>query len=391
MILRNIEDTIRSVIKVGKAGLHEPFFDDKEIIQVTACINSSFVSSVSDSISKFEDMLCEFTGAEYAIALVNGTSALHLALESLGVSPGDEVLVPALTFAASANAICHAGATPHFIESNYKDLGVNVDKLEDYLNKVARVDEKNCWNIHTGKKISAIMPVHIFGHIGEIERLCLLARTFKIKVVEDAAEALGSFREGKHAGTFGECGVISFNGNKIITTGGGGAVLTNDQTIAEYINHLAKTAKIDHPYQYWHDKVGYNCRMPGINASMGVSQLSKLQSFLDAKCRLASAYQAAFINNEFCDFFNGPKESFSNNWLNTILLKGEDITVLNRVLEELNSSGLGCRPLWSLLSDLPHFRNNPQMPLSIAKSITNKVINIPSSAFLAPSHIGPLK
>jgi perosamine synthetase len=382
MVSEQIEIALRSVIGKGNITLHEPSFDDKETASLINCIKEGYVSSVGQSIEEFEGLLSKTTGAKFAVALVNGTSALHLGLLCAGVEKGDEVLVPALTFVGSANAICHAGATPHFIESESYSFGIDVVKLEDYLTRNTVIKNKCCWNIHTNKPIRAIMPVHVFGHIGMIVELCELAKKYYLEVIEDAAEALGSYKGQKHAGTFGKCGILSFNGNKIITTGGGGAVITDNEALAKKVRHLSQNAKVSHSWEYWHDEVGYNARMPALNAALGIAQLHKLSKFLKEKQKLMGAYANAFEHIRVCQFFLPPKDCKSNNWLNAILLHEEYQHLRDKILVDLNKNGLGCRPVWSLLSDLPHFNECPRMHIDTSRSIATRLINIPSSSFL---------
>lgn len=382
MVSEEIKSIIQSVIGTGSVELHEPWLNAKEVESVVDCIGTSYVSTFGKSINYFEELLSEITGVNHVVAVVNGTSALHLGLIGAGVRAGDEVLVPALTFVGSANAICHAGATPHFLDSNINNLGIDVKKLEEYLAQNTKIVEDSCYNLISGRRISAIMPVHIFGHIGHITELCEIAKKYRLNVVEDAAEALGSYKGNKHAGSFGLCGILSFNGNKIITTGGGGAILTNDESVANRLRHLSQNSKIPHDFEYWHDSIGYNYRMPSLNASLGIAQLEKLPQFLLRKKELAKAYKAAFRESKASKFYEGPSDSLSNNWLNTILLNEEFIQFRNVTLSDLKSYGITCRPVWTLLSDLPHFSSCPSMEIKASKKIASRIINIPSSAFL---------
>ena len=373
---------ISAVTGATHASLHEPCLGDAEIAEISRCVVSGFVSSAGPKITEFEAMLCEFTGAKHAVAVVNGTAALQLALVATGVAAHNEVLIPALTFVASGNAVQHANAIPHFVDSDPVHLGIDADKLVAYLGEIAEMRDGRCFNRQTGRPISHIMPVHIFGHIGDLAALDEIARRYGLKIVEDAAEALGSRRDGSHAGLFGACGAISFNGNKIITTGGGGAIITDDAELAQRIRLLATTAKRPHSFEYWHDELGYNYRMPALNAALGIAQMTRLEAMLAAKARLSKAYEAAFKSAESAQFFVSPDESSSNNWLNAISLRDAFCAGQNMVLQKLNEIGYGCRPVWNLLCDMPHFKDCPAMQLDAARDLQTRLINIPSSAGL---------
>ena len=380
-----ISTIIHSVVNTTNASLHEPLLGNEEIAEISRCVISGFVSSAGPQISEFEAMLCDFTGAKHAIAVVNGTAALHLSLLATGVAANDEVLIPALTFVGTGNAVQHAGGIPHFVDSEPNHLGIDVNKLATYLSSIAVIREGQCFNSLTGRRISHIIPVHVFGHIGDLNSLNEVAKRYRITVIEDAAEALGSQREGRHAGLFGACGVISFNGNKIITTGGGGVLITNDKSLAQRLRVLATTAKRPHTYEYWHDELAYNYRMPALNAALGIAQMKRLEAMLLAKARLSKAYENAFMLATSAKFFVGEESTLSNNWLNAIKLNDEYLTVRNKVLEGLNEIGFGCRPVWSLLCDLPHFVDCPAMELHTARNLQSRLINIPSSAVFGES------
>jgi len=378
----DIGDAIRSVIGPGTHGLHEPWLGMDDGKSVSDVVKSTFVSGVGPALSEFERGICSFTGATFAVALNNGTCALQLALLGRNIGPGDEVLVPALTFVATGNAVLHCGATPHFVESENNSFGIDVDALEAYLAEIVIRQDGVSINSQTGRPISAIIPVHVFGHIGEIGRLTELAEHYRIAVIEDAAEALGSRRDNVHAGLFGACGVISFNGNKIITTGGGGVVITHDEALASRIRHLASTAKKPHRYEYDHDGIGFNFRMPALNAALGCSQLKKIDLMLEKKADLTSRYKDAFEMIQGCSFYMPPPQSHSNHWLNAILLDEKYAGYRDSILEWLNDNSIGCRPLWRPLPDLPQFAGCPSMQLPVARDLIARVINIPSSAFL---------
>ena len=378
-LTKNIILAIRQSIKVEKAGLHEPSIDDMDIKSVVKTLETGFVSSVGKDIEEFEKDIAKYTNASYVVGMCNGTSALHISLLANNIRENDEILVPALTFIATANAISYCKAIPHFVDSEVDSFGINIDKLELYLEKNTKLENNECINLKTNRRIYAIIPVHVFGFIGDMIRLQKLARRFNLVIIEDATEALGSFRNNKHAGTFGKCGALSFNGNKIITTGGGGALITNDLKLAKYAKHLSTTAKLKHKYEYHHDEVGFNYRMPSLNAALGISQLKKLPNYIIAKTKIRNAYQTNFNKIEGLKFILGPQDCESNYWLNSIKLDKEIIKYKDFIIEELNEHGYLCRPIWQLISSLNPYKKNPSMDLSQAQELQESIINIPSS------------
>lgn len=379
-----IIDTVKSVVQMQDTtvSLHEPFFDDEEISNLKDCIDSSYVSSVGPYVDEFERKLQDFTGAGRAVAVVNGTAALHICLVLAGTEPQDEVLLPTLTFVATANAISYCGAVPHFVDSDEETLGVHPGKLREYLKEVAEVKPDGCFNRMTGRRIRALVPMHTFGHAVDIDALVQLCEEFHLTLIEDAAESLGTYYKGHHTGTFGRVAALSFNGNKIVTTGGGGAILTNDETLGNLAKHLTTTAKIPHPWKYQHDRIGYNYRMPNINAALGCAQMKKLPDFLKRKRNLASRYSHAFSSVPEVDFFHEPDFSVSNYWLNAIILKPEYANLKDEILECTHTEGLMTRPVWTPMHELPMYRNCPKMDLSIAEDLERRLINLPSSAVL---------
>lgn len=310
----------------GTVGLHEPEFSGNEWSYVKACIDTGWVSSVGKYVDEFERRLEETTGAAHAVAVVNGTAALQVALRLAGVGQGDEVIIPSLTFVATANAVCHLGGIPHFIDVEASTLGVDPDLLADHLKEIVMMRNNMPVNRKTGRRISAIVPMHTFGHAMRIERLLEVSDCYQIPVVEDAAESLGTSYRGRHTGTFGLLGVLSFNGNKIITTGGGGAILTNDAVLAQRAKHLTTTAKMSHAWRFVHDEIAYNFRLPNINAALGCAQLEALPRFLNQKRCLADRYKSAISSNSKIDFIDAPEGSRSNYWLNAIRIKYGDIS-----------------------------------------------------------------
>ena len=372
-------EAIRSVVGPGTVALHEPSFNGNEIAYLTECINSTYVSSVGKFVDRFEKELAEYTGAKYVVAVVNGTAALHIALKLAGVLPGDEVLIPALTFVATANSVIYCNATPHFVDSEELTLGIDSNKLREYLKANTEQVSNECININTGKIIRAIVPMHTFGHPSDLEGLLSVANDFNIAMVEDAAEALGSYYGGKHVGTFGKLGTLSFNGNKTITTGGGGAIVTDDESIARHAKHLVTTAKLPHAWEFNHDEVGFNYRMPNLNAALGCAQLEQLPAKLNFKRELFNKYQRAFEEVEEINLFAEPVKSKSNYWLQTLLLKKGDFSKRDSILASTNAAGLMTRPAWILINKLEPFKIYQSMELNCALSLEKRIINIPSS------------
>jgi perosamine synthetase len=376
-------DIIKSIIKVvgkQKHHLHEPLFFGNEIKYLKKTITTNLVSSIGLFVKKFEDQITKFTKSKYTISVVNGTEALHLSLVACGVNSNDEVLVPAITFAGTANAIIYSGAIPHFVDSEFETLGIDPLKLEKYLEKITIKKGKFYFNKKTKRKIRAIIPVHVFGNICQIDRISKIAKKYNLLVIEDAAEALGSFFKNKHAGTFGLVGCFSFNGNKIMTTGGGGAIITNNKLLAKKIKHLSTTAKINHRWEYIHDAVGYNFRMSNLNAALGSAQIENLNKFLKSKKKLFQRYCKEFLKVNNIRLIMNPEYSKSNNWLNTIFIKNSSIKKRNKVLSLAQKNQIFLRPVWKPLHTLKHFNKMPRMNLDGAIKIYNSCINLPSSA-----------
>ena len=374
---------LKSVL--GESGgspiaLHEPNIGQRENELVSKCLASGWVSSVGEYISEFEQGLAKFTNSKHAIAIVNGTAALHLALHSVGVKPGDEVLVPTLSFVATANAVSHCGAIPHFVDSDPETLGLDPLALREHLRANASLRDGELHNTTTGRRISAVVPMHTFGHPMQIATLIDVAKEFNLVIVEDAAESIGSYVGNAHTGTFGRCSSLSFNGNKTITTGGGGAILTNDAELAQRIRHLSTTAKMPHDYEYIHDAVAFNYRMPNINAALGCAQLSRLDDFLSAKRLLAKKYAEGFTGAGSMQFVAEPHGTTSNYWLNTIRLNKPDLSLRDELLVAARADGYMCRPAWNLLHTLPMYESSPRAKLPVAKNLWQSLINIPSSA-----------
>lgn len=373
---------LRSVVGPGPVGLHEPTFRGNEWNYLKDCLDSTFVSSVGRYVDRFESELANYCGSRYAVAVVNGTAALHVALKLAGVTAGDEVLTPALTFVATANAVSYCGATPHFVDSEIGTLGVDAVKLRGYLDRCADISSGRCINRSTGRIIRAVIPMHTFGHPTNLDELMAVSKEFGIVMVEDAAESLGSYYKDRHTGTFGSIGTLSFNGNKTITTGGGGALLTDDPDIAKRAKHITTTAKQPHAWEYRHDEIGFNYRMPNLNAALGCAQLEKLPDMLGAKRRLYALYRDAFSEIGGVDLMGEPRDCRSNYWLQTLILHPENEEFRDAVLRETNGAGIMTRPVWILMQKLAQFSQCPSMDLSCAESLAARVINIPSSSHL---------
>jgi perosamine synthetase len=377
-----IISAVRTVVGSGPVVLHEPRFAGNEWTYVKECIDSTFVSSVGKFVDRFEADLADYTGAKHAVAVVNGTAALHVALGLAGVVAGDEVLTPALSFVATANAITYCGAIPHFVDSELNSLGMCARALREYLDDIAEIRAGCCVNRITGRVIRAVVPMHVFGHPADVEGIAALARDFHLTLVEDAAESLGSIAHGRHTGTLGSMGTLSFNGNKTITTGGGGAIITDDPQLAGRAKHLTTTAKIAHRWEYRHDAIGFNYRMPNINAALGCAQLEQLPRFLAAKRELFHRYRAAFAAIRGVTLMQEPEGCRSNYWLQTLLLDRADPVQHEQILQATNDAGLMTRPSWVPMHELGQFGGCPRMPLPVAESIAHRAINLPSSAAL---------
>ena len=380
----HVLDAIQSVIGPGPVALHEPRFAGNEWAYVKECLDSTYVSSVGKFVDRFEADLAAYTGAKYAVAVVNGTAALHVALRLAGVQQEDEVLVPALTFVATTTAVAYCGATPHFVDCEERTLGLDPCALREYLRGITEFRAKQCVNRATGRVVRALVPMHTFGHPVDIGGMLAVARDFHLALVEDAAESLGSTVGGRHTGTFGLMGTLSFNGNKTITTGGGGAILTGDGELARRAKHLTTTAKVPHRWEYAHDEIGYNYRMPNINAALGCAQLEQLPGFLAAKRRIFERYQAAFAEVPQARIVAEPEGCRSNYWLQTLLLDESVAGQRDAILTATNDAGLTTRPVWTLMHRLAPYRACPKMQLPVAESLERRLINLPSSADLGP-------
>jgi len=380
-----ILDAVRGVLGATNThiALHEPEFAGNEWAYVKDCLDTGWVSSVGAYVDRLERDLATYTGVSHAVVTANGTAALHICLLLAGVRPGDEVLAPALTFVATANAIAYVGATPHFVDSETRTLGVDPQKLGQHLSRTARMQHGECINVSTGAPIRALIVMHAFGHPCDLDALKTVADRWNIALVEDAAESLGSSYKGVHTGNTGKVSALSFNGNKVLTTGGGGAILTNDPELGRRAKHLTTTARVTDGWNFVHDEVGYNYRLPNLNAALGCAQLERLPDMLARKRTLAKAYEKAFANVPGVTFLTEPEDTCSNYWLSTVVLDEGRADTHPAVLHILNDAGYMSRPVWRLMHLLPMYADSPRADLSTAESLAGRVLNIPSSPRLA--------
>ena len=373
-----------------------PVFVGNENKYLNECIDTTFVSSVGKFVDRFENDMAAYTGAKRAVVCVSGTNALHMSLMLVGVKRDDEVLTQALTFIATCNALSYIGAYPVFLDVDRSTMGLSPDAMKEWLQKNAEVrkntrigeldkshdfafkeDEYACYNKNTGRRIKACVPMHTFGHPVRIEEIAALCEEWHIELVEDAAESIGSKYKGKHTGTLGKIGALSFNGNKTITTGGGGMMLFNDEELGAYAKHITTQAKIPHRWEFKHDHIGYNYRMPNINAALGCAQLENLDKYIASKRQVAAEYEAFFKNIPDIEFFVEPKDTRSNYWLNAVIMKNKDAQI--EFLEYTNDHGVMTRPIWELMNRLPMFEKCENDGLKNTIWFADRVVNIPSS------------
>lgn len=371
---------IRSLFNASPViPLHEPCFIGNEKKYVNMAIDSTFVSSVGEYVNRFEKMICDFTGAKFAIATVNGTSALHTALLLAGVSKEEEVITQAISFIATSNAIMYCGATPVFIDIDADTLGLSPHSLKSFLDHNITVKNGSAFNKKNGKRIAACLPMHTFGHPCRIDEIVEICKGYNIPVVEDAAESIGTTYKNKQTGTFGRLGIFSFNGNKIVTAGGGGVIVTNDASLAKRGKHITTTARADHPYEIAHDMIGFNYRMPNLNAALVCAQLENIDRFIESKRELASQYKN-FFKNSSMDFFCEPYGAKSNYWLNTLIAEGPEMRDI--FLKETNEAGILTRPVWKPIHRLEMYVQCETDSLENSNLIEKRLVNIPSSARL---------
>ena len=373
-VINFIQNTYQTT---GFIPLHEPCFVGNEKKYLNECIDSTYVSSIGKFVDEFEEKIASYTGAKYAVATSNGTSALHIALLLANVGENDEVITQPLTFVATCNVISYCRAQPIFVDVDRDTMGLSPIALRNYLEKNTIIQNQKCINNATGKIIKACIPMHTFGHPCRVDEIKDICDKYHIYLIEDAAESLGSFYKGKHTGTFGQMGVMSFNGNKIITAGGGGCILTDDESLAKKAKHLTTTAKVPHRWEYNHNMIGYNYRMPNLNAALLVAQLESLEIFLLKKRELAAAYTDFFNYTTTHSFVKEPIDSQSNYWLNAIIFK--DKKQRDLFLDETNSKGIMTRPIWTLMNKLPMFKNVQHGDLTNAEWLEERIVNIPSS------------
>ena len=382
---RQIIATIRNVMDEPDAllPLHTPVFGANAETYVAECVRTGWVSSVGKFVDRFEEDLANYTGVKRVVAVVNGTAALHIAQLLCGVVDQDEVLIPSLTFIATANSVKYCNATPHFVDISTRTLGVDPHKLDSYLAEIADMDGGTCVNRKTGKTIRAMIGVHTFGHPFEVDQIQEVCKKYNLQFIEDAAESIGSFYKNKHTGGLSDIGIISFNGNKTITTGGGGAILTNDEGVGKTAKHITTTGKVPHAYEYVHDVVAYNYRMPNINAALGCSQLEDVEELIASKRRIAKRYISAFSSLRDLEIFSEPESCRSNYWLNTMILSRQFSSSLVRIIEALNQADIQVRPIWKPLHTLDMFKNCPRMDLTNTLDLGGRIINLPSTPRLS--------
>ncbi len=385
MIEKNIYTKVFSILKKkgslkNNFGIHEPHLDVNDKRSIMKALNSTFVSTSGMFLTKFENELRKITKSKYVILVNSGTSALELIIRSMMIKEKSEMIISPISFVATANVLIYNNIKPIFVDIEKNTYGICPMKLKDKLTKIVKFKNNKPHNKETGKLISGIMPTHVFGKPCEISKISKIAKKFKIPVIEDSSEALGSYYKSKHLGTFGLAGALSFNGNKIVTTGAGGAVLTNNFNICKKIRHLASVSKISHQWRFFHDSVGYNYRMPNLNAALGYSQVKKLKYLLKKKKNLSKKYEKIFKNSKEIFYVKDKKFSNSNFWLNFIEINNCELKKRNKILNYLNNKGIQARPIWDLLSDLPMFKKYCNENMVEARKIANKVILLPSSS-----------
>lgn len=383
LVAEEIFKRLRTFIGSGEIGLHEPEFRGNEKKYVLEALESTYVSSSGRFITDLERKFEDYLESNHAIAVSSGTSALHLALLSIGVEPGDEVIVPTLTFIATANAVKYCGANPILLDANAKDWGICLDSLEGWLRNSTEVRSGNRVNIATGARVKAIIPMHVLGHVGDMDRLMEISELFGVAVVEDAAESLGSTYKNRQSGTFGKVGIFSLNGNKTITAGGGGIVVTQDEALSDRIRHLATTAKYKHSWNFNHSEVGYNYRLPNLNAALALGQFEMLDEKIYDQRRLHSIYESTFADMDEISIWGEPENSSSNFWLQALVLEKSNESLLEEILAATNGRGISTRPLWGLLQEQLPFKAFQKIGGCVAPDLRSKVLCLPSSPHLA--------
>ncbi len=381
----SLDKQILSILKknkIKKSSVHEPFFSKLEINNIIKCIKNNDVASSGRETISFSNKIKTFTKSRYVVLVNSGTSAIHLALRSLNIKENDEVLMPSLNYIAAANSTLYCNAVPHFIEISERTLAIDPNKFENYLRRISIFKKNKLFNKTTKREIKALICLHTFGHPAEIDKIYKICKKFKLYLIEDAAESLGSFYKKKHLGTFGDIGVLSFNANKIITSVGGGAILTSSKIIANKIRKMSNIGKVSHKYKYMYDTLGYNYKLPNLNCAIGLAQLKKINLFLTKKRKLTLKYKTMFSNLNNVTIFEEPLNSKSNYWLQTLILNKRNIKDRESILKTLNKNGYGARPVWQLLHKVNYLKKFPKTNLKISESLSKKIINLPSSSFL---------
>jgi perosamine synthetase len=390
--LQKIAEHILQNFKKKITELHEPTFDKIDYKYLNKCLNDGIVSTTGNGEirNKFEKIISKYTKSKFSIATINGVSALHACVKAANIQQNQEVLIPSITFVASAHAVLYAGAIPHFVEASEDDLGIDPEKLRIYLGKITKYKNGNYYNKNTGRIIKGIMPVHVFGNACKIDQLIKIAKKFNLITIEDATEALGTFFKNKHVGTFGDMGVISFNGNKIITSGGGGMILVKNSKNAKKILHTISNAKINHKWEYKHDQIGFNYRMPNLNAALGYAQFKKFNKIVSKKKQIYFFYKKIFQKYKNFSILEPSKKTISNHWLNTLIIDNKKINknYLIKIFQKLN---IKVRPIWKPLHTLKHLKKYPKMKLNISNKIYEKVISLPSGPDILKDKIKKLK
>lgn len=379
MQLENLFRFLKKIKKQSMLPLHSPDISVKDYSILKDCIRSTNISTYSNYVKLFENKLKKYTKSKYVIATNSGTSALHLALMSFDINEGDEILIPSLNYVAPANAIIYCNGSPHFVDVNKKTLCVDIEKLENYLKKILLKKKNFFLNKVTKKKVRGMIAFHPFGHAVEIDKLKKVLKKYKLFLIEDAAEAMGTFFKKKHIGTYGDVGILSFNGNKIISTGGGGAVITNKRIKAMKILELATISRKKHKFEFIYKGLGYNYRMPGLNAALGISQLNKLNDLIKKKRIISKKYERFFKSTKNITYFKEPKNCKSNYWLNTIILEKNNLRIRNKFIRKCIKNGIQVRPIWKPLHTLSYLKKFPRMKLSITSILMKKILSLPSS------------
>ena len=379
-ISNEIIKSVKFFIKKKYVPLHEPSFKKEDFESVSKCLKSSYVSTVSKFTNIFEEKIKKLTKSKYSIAIINGTSAIQLAIMSCGIKKNDEILIPSLNYIGSTNAVIYCNAIPHFVDVESQTFGIDTIKLENYLKKICIIKKNTTINKITKRNIKAIIPTHVFGNSAKIQEIMKIAKKFNLKLIEDASECVGSYYKNKHLGTFGDVGVLSFNGNKIITTGGGGAIITNNKKIYQKALNLSMISrKKNSGWSYDYNEVGYNYRLPGINSSLGISQLNNLSYLLKIKRKIFLEYKKIFKDNIYFKLVDVLKNTKSNHWLNTIYIFDSNLSFRDQIITETNKNGIGIRPVWKLMHRIKHLSKYPKMNLQNSEKLEASLINIPSS------------